>query len=102
MQKISEQVDGETLGKQETPLLRAAVCPHHYMQKNPIQICSRAGAGVRAGEGRRLLGEEEAGGIGQHVQSGLSSLFATASLCLTALFWFLHHNRINLIFFAAL
>lgn len=102
--KISEQlVDGERLGKQETPLLRTAVCPViTTCKKNPIQVCSHAGAGVRAGEGRQLLGEEEAGGIGQHVQSGLSSLFATASLCPTALFWFRHHNRINLIFFVTL
>lgn len=44
---------------------------HRYMQKKiSIHICSCAGAGDRAGEGRRLLGEAE--GIGQHVPPGLS------------------------------
>lgn len=90
----------ETRKTRNSPTEDSSLPCHHCMQKNPIQVCSHAGAGVRAGEGRQLLGE--AGGIGQHIQSGLSSLFATASLCPTALIWFLHHNRINLIFFATL
>lgn len=40
---------------------------HHYMQKISIQICSCAGAGNRAGEGRQRWGRRN-----QHIPSGLS------------------------------
>lgn len=70
--KINEHlVNGETLRKQETPLLRTAVCPISTVCRNPLQTCSPAGAGVRAGQERWLL--TEAGGISQHISSGLSS-----------------------------
>lgn len=97
--KIRERlVDGETLWQQETPL-RTAVCPVITTCKKTTQICHRADARVKAGEGTWLLGEEETGGMGRHVPSSLSSIFATIFLCSTTLFWFLHHNRINLVFF---
>lgn len=104
--KISEQlVDRETPGNQEAPLLRTAVCPvittrkknHHYPDLQPCRCWS---------EGRR--GETAAGrGRGSRNRSACSiwfipPIFATASLCPTALFWFLHNKRINLLFFASL
>lgn len=52
-------------------LTEASSLPYqHYVQKSPLQTCSPAGAGVRAGQGRWLLAE--AGGTSQHISSGLS------------------------------
>lgn len=94
--KINEQlVNGETLRKQETPLLRTAVCPISPTCRNPL---SRSAALQVVGWGQAR------GDSCWQRQEGLvntAHLGYSASLCPTALFWFLCHNRINLIFFTS-